>query len=118
MPKKLHDQDFSILSDREESKRIMESVAIHLLSNRLIRAGLPLDKVNQILAQTSKEEVLEMHSEAVAMKECPGCGKEISPKYLEDAYFEYPIFRCQYCNAKLCVLVDKWHFGHVLEESR
>jgi hypothetical protein len=118
MSKKRDDEDGAIFNDPEKMKKIMNSVAIHLLSNRLIKAGLPRDKVNQVLAQTPLEEVKEMNAEALAMKECPGCGSGISPNYLEEAYFDFPAFRCQYCNTKLCVSVDYECFGYVLNETK
>ena len=116
MRKESSDTKLSIPSSPEQSKRVLDSVAVNLFSNRLIRAGLPIDEVNRILAQTPCEEVREMNAVALAMKECPSCGREISPAYLENAYFDYPVFPCQYCNTKLQVLVDQWHFGNIIEE--
>ncbi|MBQ0746511.1 MAG: hypothetical protein KBT82_16170 [Marinobacter sp.] len=116
MSKETSDTKLSIPSSLELSKRVRDSVAANLFSNRLIRAGLPLNTVNRILAQTPCEEVREMNAEALTMKECPSCGREISPAYLENAYFDYPVFPCQYCNTKLHVSVDQWHFGNIIEE--
>ncbi|WP_342632622.1 hypothetical protein [Marinobacter alkaliphilus] len=118
MSKERDDEDRAILNDPEKMRKIMDNVAVHLLSNRLIKAGLSLDKVNQVLAQTPLEEIKEMNAEALAMKECPGCGSGISPNYLEEAYFDYPTFRCQYCNTKLCVSVDEECFGYILTETK
>jgi hypothetical protein len=118
MSKERDDAERAILNDPIKMEKIMNDVAIHLLSNRMIKAGLSRDNVNQVLAQTPLEEIKEMNSEALAMKECPGCGSGISPNYLEEAYFDYPAFRCQYCNTKLCVSVDDECFGYCLTEAK
>lgn len=118
MSKEQDDSEWAILNDPAKMKKIMNNAAIHLLSNRMIKAGLSLAKVNQVLAQTPLEEIKEMNSEALSMKECPGCGSRISPNYLEEAYFDYPAFRCQSCNTKLCVSVDDGCFGYVLTEAK
>lgn len=115
MPKEPTDMKLSLPSDPKEVERLQKSLASHLFSDRLIRAGLPLETVNRILAQTPHEEVLEMNAEALATRECPNCGREISAAYLANAYFDYPVFHCQYCNTKLQIIVDEWHFGHILE---
>lgn len=118
MSRERDDAERAILNDPERMRKITNDVAIHLLSNRLIKAGLPLDKVNQVLAQTPLEEIKEMNCEALAMKECPGCGSGISPDFLEEAYFDYPTFRCQSCNTKLCVSIDDGCFGYILNEAK
>tara|TARA_R110001583_G_scaffold195324_1_gene371695 strand:- start:7538 stop:7927 length:390 start_codon:yes stop_codon:yes gene_type:complete len=118
MSKERDDAERAILNDPAKMKKIMNNVAIRLLSNRMTKAGLSLDKVNQVVAQTPLEEIKEMNSEALAMKECPGCGSGISPDFLEEAYFDYPAFRCQSCNTKLCVSVDDGCFGYILTEAK
>jgi len=118
MSKERDDAERAIFKDPEKMRKIRNDVAIHLLSDRLIKAGLSLDQVNQVLAKTPLEEIKEMNSEALAMKECPGCGSGISPNYLEEAYFDYPAFRCQCCNTKLCVSVDDGCFGYILTEAK
>jgi len=81
----------------------------------LIAAGLSLDEVNHKLWSTPADEIRDMNTEARMMKECPNCGREISLDYLRNAYFYFLVFHCQCCNSKLRVLVDGWHFGHVVD---
>lgn len=102
--------------DAKKLQRAAERVPKNLLYDRLIAAGLPLDIVNKISAETSLEEIEEMHDAAMAMKECPHCPSLLSPFYLREAYFDFPVFHCQHCNEKIRVVVDEWHYGHELVE--
>jgi len=102
--------------DAEAFRRAAERVPKNLLYGRLIAARFPLDKVNKIAAETSLEEIKEMHDAAMAMKECPRCLSLLSPFYLREAYFDFPVFHCQHCNEKIRVVVDEWHYGYELVE--
>ncbi|MFB2762793.1 hypothetical protein [Marinobacter shengliensis] len=102
--------------DAEKFRRAAERVPKDMLYDRLIAAGFPLDKVNKIAAETSVEEIKEMHDAAMAMKECPHCPSLLSPFYLREAYFDFPVFHCQHCNGKIRVVVDEWHYGYELVE--
>jgi hypothetical protein len=102
--------------DAETFRRAADRVPKSLLNDRLIAAGLPLEKVNKMVAETSLEEIKEMHHAAMAMKECPRCPSLMSPFYLREAYFDFPVFHCQHCNEKVRVVVDDWHYGYELIE--
>ncbi len=104
--------------DAETFRRAAERVPKNLLYGRLIAAGFPLDKVNKIAAETSLEEIKEMHDAAMAMKECPHCMTLMSPFYLREAYFDFPAFHCQHCNERVRVIVDDWHYGYELIEHK
>lgn len=96
--------------------QLASRVRTHFLYNRLIAAGLSVEEANRFVPEKSQQEILEMHEAALSMKECPLCGTLISPAFLREAYFDFPVFRCQHCNGKVQVVVNDWHYGHDLVE--